>query len=282
MSWLQPPYYLTAYGIAVKHGFTGTEAEWLESLRGAEGPAGTTGPPGEPGRPGPQGEPGKQGDTGPAGPPGPPGDTGPGFAVLDYYTSEEELRATVTAPSPGDAYGVGAEEPYDIYIFGKTAGWRNYGPLQGARGPQGEPGAQGEPGPPGELGAQGPPGPAATINGVKALTVEATGGINGTQDGDRFLLDGSGLRPFRRTVTLTRVGWSGKTQTVTAEGVLEDEIRQLILAAPAIASQDAYYEAGIRCTGQGNGSLTFRCDTVPAADLTVHTVYAVVEEVGEQ
>ena len=28
-------YYLTAYGIAVKHGFTGTEEEWLESLKGA-------------------------------------------------------------------------------------------------------------------------------------------------------------------------------------------------------------------------------------------------------
>ena len=27
-------YYITAYGIAVKHGFSGTEAEWLESLRG--------------------------------------------------------------------------------------------------------------------------------------------------------------------------------------------------------------------------------------------------------
>ena len=29
-------YYLTAYGIAVKHGFVGTEEEWLESLRGDE------------------------------------------------------------------------------------------------------------------------------------------------------------------------------------------------------------------------------------------------------
>ena len=26
-------YYLTAYGIAVKHGFSGTEEEWLEALR---------------------------------------------------------------------------------------------------------------------------------------------------------------------------------------------------------------------------------------------------------
>lgn len=30
-------YYLTAYGIAVKHGFVGTEREWLESLTGAKG-----------------------------------------------------------------------------------------------------------------------------------------------------------------------------------------------------------------------------------------------------
>ena len=31
--WLeQPPYYISAYEIAVKHGFVGTEEEWLESL----------------------------------------------------------------------------------------------------------------------------------------------------------------------------------------------------------------------------------------------------------
>ena len=30
-----PPYYLTAYGIAVKHGFTGTEEEWVASLKAA-------------------------------------------------------------------------------------------------------------------------------------------------------------------------------------------------------------------------------------------------------
>lgn len=32
-------YYLTAYGIAVKHGFVGTEEEWLASLRGEAGAA---------------------------------------------------------------------------------------------------------------------------------------------------------------------------------------------------------------------------------------------------
>ncbi len=31
------PYYITAYGLACKHGFHGTEAEWLESLHGEKG-----------------------------------------------------------------------------------------------------------------------------------------------------------------------------------------------------------------------------------------------------
>lgn len=33
-----PSYYISAYGLAVKHGFSGTEKEWLESLKGERGP----------------------------------------------------------------------------------------------------------------------------------------------------------------------------------------------------------------------------------------------------
>ena len=32
-AWNNPPYFLTAYGIACKHGFTGTEEQWLASLK---------------------------------------------------------------------------------------------------------------------------------------------------------------------------------------------------------------------------------------------------------
>ena len=35
--------FLSAYGIAVKHGYAGTEEEWLESLRGPEGQQGIQG-----------------------------------------------------------------------------------------------------------------------------------------------------------------------------------------------------------------------------------------------
>ena len=38
-----PGYYYSAYGIAVKHGFEGTEEEWLESLKGRDGEKGDPG-----------------------------------------------------------------------------------------------------------------------------------------------------------------------------------------------------------------------------------------------
>lgn len=40
MSYTNPPYYLTAYGLAVKQGFKGSLDEWLNSLIGPPGPAG--------------------------------------------------------------------------------------------------------------------------------------------------------------------------------------------------------------------------------------------------
>ncbi len=42
-------YYLTAYGIAKAHGYQGTEAEWLDSLRGPQGAQGIQGPQGRTG-----------------------------------------------------------------------------------------------------------------------------------------------------------------------------------------------------------------------------------------
>ena len=85
--------------------------------------------------------------------------------------------------------------------------------------------------------------------------------------------------PVSTTVTLSASGWdsSAKTQTVTVSGVLADETKQLITPIPAIASQTAYYNAGIRCTGQSANNLTFTAKTIPTADLTV---YVTIQEVA--
>lgn len=85
------------------------------------------------------------------------------------------------------------------------------------------------------------------------------------------------IKPKSVTVTLPASGWSSNTQTVTVQGVLADESAQLIQPMPAIASQSAYYAAGIMCTGQAANSLTFTCQTVPTENLTV---YVVIQEVS--
>lgn len=73
-------------------------------------------------------------------------------------------------------------------------------------------------------------------------------------------------------ITLSSSSWSNNTQTVTVSGVVASETAQLITPTPAIASQSAYYEAGIMCTGQAANSLTFTCQTVPTSNLTVYVV----------
>lgn len=78
--------------------------------------------------------------------------------------------------------------------------------------------------------------------------------------------------PTSVTITLTTSGWSSNTQTVTVSGVVASETAQLITPTPAIASQSAYYEAGIMCTGQAANSLTFTCQTIPTSNLTVYVV----------
>lgn len=78
--------------------------------------------------------------------------------------------------------------------------------------------------------------------------------------------------PTSVTVTLTTSGWSSNTQTVTVSGVSATETAQLITPTPAVASQSAYYEAGIMCTGQAANGLTFTCQTVPTSNLTVYVV----------
>ena len=101
--------------------------------KGAKGDTGEKGAQGDQGIQGPQGVQGEKGDK---------GDTGSGFAVLGYFANVSLLQTNITNPSAGDAYGVGENEPYDIYIWdGKNSQWVNNGPLQGAKGDKGETGA---------------------------------------------------------------------------------------------------------------------------------------------
>lgn len=74
-------------------------------------------------------------------------------------------------------------------------------------------------------------------------------------------------------IILPAANWSNNQQTVTVQGVLADETKQLIQPVPASASRAAYEMAAVRATAQAADSITFECKSpAPAADLTVYIV----------
>lgn len=200
-------YYLTAYGIAVKHGFKGTEAEWLESLKGEKGdpvvwkgqydtlkeleeahPAGQEGDAylvgmelywwdgGKWSDAGSiQGPKGNTGEAGPVGPEGPKGDTGD--------TGPQGQRGETGAQGPqgpkgekGDRGETGPAGPQGPKGEKGDAGPQGPAGPQGQKGdkgdtgetgPQGPQGAQGDRGPQGEPGPQGPKGDTGTGLDIK-------------------------------------------------------------------------------------------------------------------
>ena len=72
-----------------------------------------------------------------------------------------------------------------------------------------------------------------------------------------------------KIATLTAAGWSDSAQTVAVEGVTASNT---ILVAPDSASQEVWGKAGIFCTAQSAGSLTFACKSVPTAAVTANIV----------
>lgn len=104
------------------------------------------------GPPGPRGAKGEQGIQGPIGPEGPQGPAGKGLTILGRYSNVAKLREAVPNPNPGDAYNVGTQIPYRVYIYDEVKGdWEDNGVLQGPAGPKGDKGDPGPQGPAGEV-----------------------------------------------------------------------------------------------------------------------------------
>lgn len=142
-----------------------------QGLQGIQGPTGATGPQGPRGAQGPQGV------------QGPPGEN---FEFVGVVASASQLPAP-TAENKGDAYLVGASEPYDLYIVigrGTTEDpylWLDAGTFAGITGPQGPQGPAGTDGVDGEV----------TANSLR-LVIEDTATIVAMVNGNKINLNISG------------------------------------------------------------------------------------------
>ena len=62
---------------------------------------------------------------------------------------------------------------------------------------------------------------------------------------------------------------------VSVPGVLSDADKCDVLVSPLEESREMYNDCIVRCTAQGDGTLTFMCDDVPSASLTVGVIILV-------
>lgn len=77
------------------------------------------------------------------------------------------------------------------------------------------------------------------------------------------------LTKVNSTITLTAAGWSSNTQTVNVTGMTATGV---VFVSPDPTDQADYTSAGILCTAQAAGTLTFTCDSVPSGDIDVNVV----------
>ncbi len=77
------------------------------------------------------------------------------------------------------------------------------------------------------------------------------------------------LTKVNTTITLAAADWNAGTQTVSVTGMTATGI---VLVSPDPTDQSAYTSAGIICSAQAAGTLTFTCSTTPTADLSVNVV----------
>lgn len=124
-------YYISAYATACAHGYEGTEAQWLLSLKGERG------------------------------------ETGHGINILDLLGDASLLPKDAIT---GDIYAVGTKDANELYLYTGDA-WVNLGSYKGEKGDAGDKGEKGDKGDTGADGQKGATfTPSVSSDGVLSWT----------------------------------------------------------------------------------------------------------------
>lgn len=137
-----------------------------------------------------------------------------GLIIKGYYATYEELTAAQPNPQISDAYGVGTEPPYNIFVWDSVNKmWVNNGTI--TKGDKGDPGKDGEAPTAENIAAALGYTPAATD-----LSNVEDGAVSGAK-----IANGAVSEKF--TATIPAAGWTGNsapyTNIVTVPGLLEDD-----------------------------------------------------------
>lgn len=194
-------YYLSAYGIAKAHGYTGTEAEWLASLKGAAG------------------EPGKDGK--------PFNWRGAWNSATSYAQLDAVEHNGSSYVWAGDEASAAGDEPGVDELWELCA-------AKGDKGDKGDPGAAGAPGPPGPAGSGGSAELPPVLGNLAAQIGDAAAGTIPVYAGDEAWTIEKLITEFNENTPLS--GYIPDTAWVAAYMAAQKALLKLL---PDSAAADA-------------------------------------------
>ena len=191
------------------------------------------------------------------------------FKILGYFDTLEDLQEWLQVlPQSGDAYGIGTESPYDVYVYdGIHNEWVNNGPIAYSDALIDD-----------EDVSSNKAWSSSKISAelaTKQAKITAAGMLKGAGNGAVSAATlGTDYGNLSFTINLLASGWSNGMQTISNANFLASGFAFTV--APNKAARTMYAESGCYADDVTvDGQITFYCDTVPTSNMTINITRAV-------
>lgn len=191
------------------------------------------------------------------------------FKILGYFDTLQDLQEWLQQlPQSGDAYGIGTESPYDVYVYdGIHSEWVNNGPIAYSDALIDD-----------EDVSSNKAWSSSKISAeltTKQAKISVSGMLKGTGNGAvSAAVKGTDYAALSFTINLLSSGWSNGTQTISNANFLATGFAFTV--APNSAARSKYMESLIYADDVTvDGQMTFHCDTAPDTNLTVNILRVV-------
>ena len=199
------------------------------------------------------------------------GESNSTFKILGYFDTLQDLQEWLQQlPQAGDAYGIGTESPYDVYVWdGVHNVWVNNGQIAYSDALIDD-----------EDIASNKAWSSSKINtelATKQAKINASGMLKGAGNGAISpAVKGTDYAALSFTVNLLVSGWSNGAQTISNANFAASGFAYTV--SPNSAARKAYMESLVYADDvTADGLMVFHCDpnAVPEANLTVNIMRVV-------